>query len=220
MNKVCAYCGGPADTMDHVPPKCLFRPPLPNNMITVPACRNCNASFQSHEEHVRNVLTSLADREGHDSIVSHLAGKRNRSLHRSRPALEDVLAILREVEVRAPSGIALGSAVAMDLDNERFDEFFDRTVRGLIHHTLGTAAPSDLETEWRVVEEGTRIPIPSQQGDVQVFHGQIGTEFEYIGIAVRPDWPSLWVLQFYGGRPFMVLCKPFQDGTQDTGSRH
>jgi 5-methylcytosine-specific restriction endonuclease McrA len=40
---LCVYCGErPAATRDHVIPKCLFDPPLPANMVTVPACEECN----------------------------------------------------------------------------------------------------------------------------------------------------------------------------------
>ena len=42
--QLCVYCWkNPATTDDHVIPRCLFIPPLPSNMPTVPACQECNA---------------------------------------------------------------------------------------------------------------------------------------------------------------------------------
>ncbi len=37
----CTYCGEPADTRDHVPPKVV----APFNRKTVPACHRCNCSI-------------------------------------------------------------------------------------------------------------------------------------------------------------------------------
>ena len=35
----CIYCGNWAElTKDHIPPKCLFTDPKPENLITIPCC--------------------------------------------------------------------------------------------------------------------------------------------------------------------------------------
>jgi 5-methylcytosine-specific restriction endonuclease McrA len=53
----CAYCGKvPADTIDHVVPRCLFRAPLPMNMITVPACSFCNKAKGKVDTFLRDFL--------------------------------------------------------------------------------------------------------------------------------------------------------------------
>lgn len=38
----CVYCGGPAQTMDHVIPRAIGGPDDPANLL--PACRSCNGS--------------------------------------------------------------------------------------------------------------------------------------------------------------------------------
>jgi hypothetical protein len=48
--KLCIYCGKPADTVDHIPPKALVPAPARNNIITVPACRACNNGFSKDDE--------------------------------------------------------------------------------------------------------------------------------------------------------------------------
>lgn len=53
-------CGGPADTRDHVPPKRFFPEPLPPNLVTVPACLQCNRGFSAIDERARAYFTSLA----------------------------------------------------------------------------------------------------------------------------------------------------------------
>jgi len=55
---LCVYCGvNPATTRDHVIPECLFVPPLPSNMVTVPACADCNTTKKSQDDpYLRDML--------------------------------------------------------------------------------------------------------------------------------------------------------------------
>lgn len=55
----CLYCGRPADTRDHVPPKVLLQRPLPANVRTVPACGPCNRSWSLDEEYLAIVLAQI-----------------------------------------------------------------------------------------------------------------------------------------------------------------
>lgn len=45
-------------TKDHVPPKALFQPPLPTNLVTVPCCFRCNNKHSGFDERLR-ILASL-----------------------------------------------------------------------------------------------------------------------------------------------------------------
>jgi len=54
--ELCYLCGAEATTRDHIPPKQLFEV-LPGNIITVPACLNCNKSLGKDEEYFRALLT-------------------------------------------------------------------------------------------------------------------------------------------------------------------
>lgn len=55
---ICVYCGKEKKlTVDHVPPKLLFTQPYPPNLLTVPACRDCNSSFIKDDEYTRVVAT-------------------------------------------------------------------------------------------------------------------------------------------------------------------
>lgn len=47
----CIYCGEPATTRDHVPPKCFLDKPYPQNLLTLPACQTCNNSFSKDEQY-------------------------------------------------------------------------------------------------------------------------------------------------------------------------
>src|SRR5216684_1138349 len=58
--KCCVYCKKMADTKDHAPPRCLLRRPLPPNLITLPACQECNHGFSFDEKVVRAFLTLVS----------------------------------------------------------------------------------------------------------------------------------------------------------------
>ncbi len=52
----CVYCGGPPETVDHVPPRVFLDDPLPENLPVVEACRECNGGFSLDEEYLACLL--------------------------------------------------------------------------------------------------------------------------------------------------------------------
>jgi len=48
----CVYCGGRAETKDHVPSEILLDKPYPPDLPKVGACRNCNLSFSKDENYL------------------------------------------------------------------------------------------------------------------------------------------------------------------------
>ncbi|EMV7407517.1 hypothetical protein AADQ46_001001 [Enterobacter soli] len=48
----CIYCGGPANTREHVPSKIFLDKPYPENLPIVEACLKCNNGFSADEEYV------------------------------------------------------------------------------------------------------------------------------------------------------------------------
>ncbi|MBO0698344.1 MAG: hypothetical protein J2P46_08125 [Zavarzinella sp.] len=71
--KLCVYCGSPADTVDHVPPKAIVPEPARNSIITVPACRACNNRFSKDDGYL--MLLAMADESGASKDSAHVAGK-------------------------------------------------------------------------------------------------------------------------------------------------
>jgi hypothetical protein len=53
----CFLCNAEGDTREHVPSKAFFDN-VPENIITVPACTNCNGSFAKDEEYFRTVVVA------------------------------------------------------------------------------------------------------------------------------------------------------------------
>lgn len=68
LTRGCIYCGGLAETRDHVPSKCLLDKPYPENLPVVGCCDACNQNFSSDEQYfacfiecVKSGSTNLED---------------------------------------------------------------------------------------------------------------------------------------------------------------
>lgn len=48
----CIYCGGLAETQDHVPSRILLDAPYPENLPVVGACQSCNQGFSKDEQYL------------------------------------------------------------------------------------------------------------------------------------------------------------------------
>ena len=48
----CIYCGGPDETRDHVPSRCLLERPYPENLPVVGCCNKCNKGFSEDEQYL------------------------------------------------------------------------------------------------------------------------------------------------------------------------
>lgn len=57
----CYLCGNPSTTRDHIPPLGIFPKPRPDNLITVPACGNCNAKTTLDDEYFRTVVSATSN---------------------------------------------------------------------------------------------------------------------------------------------------------------
>lgn len=55
----CIYCGGRADTRDHVPSKCLLEIPYPTNLPIVGCCDSCNQNFSKDEQYLACLIESI-----------------------------------------------------------------------------------------------------------------------------------------------------------------
>jgi hypothetical protein len=52
----CVHCGGPSETVDHVPSKVLLDEPYPENLMATSACRKCNNGLSLDEEYLACLL--------------------------------------------------------------------------------------------------------------------------------------------------------------------
>jgi hypothetical protein len=151
--KICAYCGqNTATTKDHVFPLCLFTQPLPANMITVPACDQCNNSKSGDDHYVRDMLVTDY-RTFHNSTAKSLVmGHVTRSAVYGSSEIATAARLHSEVvEMITESGIYVGDYYKVPLQSQRVEEAFRMMLRGLYHYHFKQRLGDDLALDTKFV---------------------------------------------------------------------
>lgn len=81
----CIYCGGVAETRDHVPSRILIDRPYPENLPVVGSCKSCNQGFSLDEEYLVCLIEStIAGTTNPDKLRRPAVGR----IMRNSPALQ------------------------------------------------------------------------------------------------------------------------------------
>jgi hypothetical protein len=128
----CVYCGGSADTSDHTPPQCLLPKPLPTHVqvMTVPACSQCNGEFSQDEMRTAAVLCTVSFSKA-DQVAIAPGGWVHSAMQRDS-ALRDFV------------GKRLGADGVFHPDAPVFEAIsrvMTKTAAGLLFHEFGRMVP-------------------------------------------------------------------------------
>lgn len=213
---LCVYCGtSEGTTADHVIQRCLFPPPFPKNLITVPACDLCNGEKSGDDEFMRDMLLLDWENEPHPASQGELKHRLIRAIGKNRSHLiREGRRTKRLTPVLTPGGIELGVAPAIPLDRERVNRMFSRIARGLYYHfSGGLRLPADCTFEVNKVH-----PMRKDQ-TIQMFNRPgarmhaLGDVFECVYIVAKEDPTlSMWLLRLWN--VFVVVntnsdkCRP------------
>ena len=148
-SNACAICGArPATTRDHIPPKGIFPKPRPN-LITVPACVNCNLRASNFDETFRAYLSLHVGTNGHltHRLFETGALPTLRHNHRLRRTIIDGG---EAVDLTTPAGLIWGRGMRVLWDSRAHDAVIERTVRGLYYHHFGRVLGKSvtLKVQW------------------------------------------------------------------------
>ncbi len=211
----CIYCGRPGKTTkDHVVAKSLFRRPLPSNMVTVPACLECNREKGKLDEYFRDVLTADIVCSDNPVVKDIVTGPVRRWMGTRRSLLgRDFLTDGRFVPVQTAGGIYLGHHAAAPLDWNRVTSVCSMIVRGLHFHHTKRRFPD--ETSFRVLRESSPENVSrlikrfSARQDTNGVFGIGEGVFEYVFVVdLHEHSASVWLLRFYGSYDISVITLP------------
>lgn len=204
-NQLCIYCGTrPADSVDHVPPRCLFKEPRPSNLYTVPCCRDCNEAFALHDEYFRTAIAFRWDVADHPA-VGPIVQKALRSTARSPRFRELFTRTLKEASIVTHGGIYVEQGGQFEVDGRRIELVLARIVRGLHFKKTGTALPPSarvaafadetlLQADPRARHELLLGWAPITQGNPEIF----GDEAFLFFHKIEPgSLQSSWLLVFF-----------------------
>jgi hypothetical protein len=131
QHRPCVYCGHVKElTADHVPPKLLLAQPYPTNLLTVPACRDCNQSFMRDDEYTRNIVArDLRAANNHDAQSKLPAIVRSLERPSAKAFAEYLIRQTTDTTILAPDGKPMGEVVSVD--RARVDATGARMIRAL-----------------------------------------------------------------------------------------
>jgi len=213
----CVYCGQTgAVTRDHIPPQNLFARPRPNNLITVPCCRNCNKGFELDDEYFRLAVTTgisreLFPKEFDLSIQAINKLKQPRKIKFAKR----MLASFAKRPVYTHGGLFLGEAGSLELDAERVVGTVRRVVRGLFFARSGRRLPTAgsvwVWSDW--FGEGNGLDPESMASLKDIFEALCTQGIHVVGKSVfrysylmdgEDPCASAWWLSFYEHRNFLA----------------
>lgn len=156
---ICTYCDSPATTVDHVPPRLIFPKPRPANLITVPACRDCNKNASMDDEYFR-LVTALEEKSSEHPDSKELLPVIMRSLNRRQfQGLQKSFSSSQfSCDIYTESGLFLKSAVGYNVVRDRLNAVFERITRGLFLNTFGRRLPLDTRV---TASQGRGLVNPS-----------------------------------------------------------
>lgn len=149
QTQMCVYCNKrPATTVDHVVPLCLFAPPLPLDMVTVPACQPCNVAKSKNDDYFRDMLIVDMFCVDHPVAQCLLAGKMRRSMQRNRSRVaREAVAQQRMESFYSAGGVYLGDVHAVKFEDARVQDIYSMMVRGLYYKILKKRLPDNYAFE-------------------------------------------------------------------------
>jgi hypothetical protein len=199
-HRMCVYCRKVKKTTDdHVPPKLLLEKPFPSNLVTVPACRDCNQSFMKDDEYTR--LLALDVRAANNAAAQSNLSAILRSLQRpNAKGFAEYLANQgTDSTILGVGGSPMGRVT--EVNKRRVNATGSRIVRGLYFVELGRPMP-----EGAVLKVGCKDGLTPADPDIQTLarimqqmpdrrYRAFGTAFSYV--AGVGGGVSFWLMLLY-----------------------
>jgi hypothetical protein len=214
----CVYCRQ-AGTLDnpiedeHVIPKTLFRGPLPQDIVVVPACRNCNREKSKDDSYLRDMLILDDQVSKHPDQQWHVE-KIYRAAQRKQSRVAWLAATKAQLKpFITPGGIYLGDLWEIPLDEDRMTKIFSWIIRGLYYVLRqGERLPENYVSKVVRIKPGVDVnPILETfqkakcNGPYTIGNGIFGCFFIF-----SEDDPgqTYWWMWFYSSIGFLITTKP------------
>jgi len=137
MNKICYFCGEPATSREHSPPKCIFprakdsadQTDYRNNLIVVPSCDIHNTAKSTDDEYLLYILTmSIASNRvgGH-----HFLFKVYRAITRRPKLLERIMIEHEYVTAHDTINNTWHKTLAFKVDDKRLNSVFTHIAKAI-----------------------------------------------------------------------------------------
>jgi len=211
----CVFCGKPATTKDHIPPRKIYVQTEPDDLITVPACRSCNNGTKLDDEYFR--LCVMTGGSNNAEVEQHIFDKLMPSLRRNPKLLAMFMKGARTVDITTPSGIVIGQRHAFDFDRKRLQRIVEKIVKGLYWRNKGKRLGDECYVRDFVLTNQGDFGLPAFDFKSAKWEEVAGGDFRYQFIQVpQDDCLTGWSLEFYRGVIVMTVMTDRLPGTGPT----
>lgn len=161
----CIFCGGVADTRDHVPSKILLDKPYPENLPVVGSCQECNQGFSKDEQYLICLLESV--------LIGSTDPEKIRRPSVSR-AMKRAPALRAKIESAKKY---INGKVAFSIEEDRVKNVILKLARGHAAFELSQPCRNEPDHYWC----GTLESLPKEELDlfdsahIQKLLGEIGS---------------------------------------------
>ncbi len=143
MGKTCYWCGAPATSREHVPPKCIFpeskdtliQNDYRKNLITVPSCDLHNSAKSADDEYLLHVLSLSVTNNSHGQ--QQALSKVVRTFAKYPSIAQDVFHEKKEVNLINSHNGNVEQTLAINLDDGRFDSIVEHMARAIYFSAYG-----------------------------------------------------------------------------------
>ena len=190
----CYYCGRPATSAEHVPPRCIFPERKDafgvdrrKNLITVPSCDEHNLRKSKEDEFLMACITPVVGTNGTGFVQTQT--KLRRAISRSGGRLLDI-----SVRNTKPASLVVNDGIRLPIlmgtvDMPRLCRALEHVARGLFFHRKGShfvgkchVIPGFVQfpdgSGLQVINRLTRLMVMQEQTDWDV-HGENEDVFQY-----------------------------------------
>lgn len=175
----CVLCGECKETTtEHLPPRSCFPKPRPNNLITVPACEDCNGSRSALDEEFSAFLGIVANEVGDEGKA--LWNQRLRTICHNNKIRQKIAENTRPSEKP--------DRVIHSLNFGNHTPIFESIFRGLYFKQFGDIYPQEYKFE---ITFRTQLFPEDKELIERLFKGQVGIEAFRYGINRDEQFPQV-----------------------------
>jgi len=197
----CYFCGEPATSKEHVPPKCLFPESERINLITVRSCDKHNSKKSGEDEFLRNYLMCKV---GNNQTGIDLAGEKGkRSLE-----LTKFKALKETMEVHSVTQTDKGifyTGRALEAGQNKALHCLEHIIKGLLYHETGkrydggaTVIPTWFtHSPFNEAELKPVFDLIKREESSQNWKGNNPAVFKYFLRKETPEWKPILSMVFY-----------------------
>ena len=203
MPKTCFNCGRPATTKDHIPPKCLFRKNSKRQLISVPACKECNESTALDDEYFCAALATMLTASPAPQEVWNQRFRRQISRPDFQGLRKRLASQIAPIWLPSPRGFALTGILAAE--QERMDRSIRKMVRGLFYHHRRRQMTTEtvIDVLWKpsdwLPDFAYQCPLAVLEEDTFAYRYALTSD--ELGV-------SMWWFAFYNSLLIVALVAP------------